>query len=626
MTDKKISQLPPAAPLTGAELVPIVQAGVTSQVTIDDIAARAASAGPAGADGADGAEGPQGPPGVDGAIGPQGPQGAIGPAGPPGADGAQGIQGEPGPTGADANVAAHEAAIDPHPQYQADLVSGITLKTVNGESLLGAGNLEIAGATDVDGNAVKLQIKSLTRAQLEAAATGGTLIEREPYLITDEGRLAVGISATEYSAFLLEGEGGAAADILRTPENLSPAPGSTSGLSSPLLICAAYYSSLSTPQDAAQFQLSASSDFSAPLHDSGTLPATDSYAVPDGALAVSTAYYWRARYRSLLGQWSDWSDPATFTTASEFSSYIPEPAPTPANFGDPFEGGFYAGMYWNQIAQSGANKTLATGVQTFTVADMDTTPIVYAGQMLEIRSRANPANKFIGTVTGASGTTLTLNVSSIGGSGTFSDWSVMSRFRNIVAPKASGDLAVAIKSTPTNLPAACQTLTEGWAATLAMVDAGNAAMYPAAHAVRALVINGKNDWFIPARDQHELSWRCLKAPVDGNHVGARLASAYDYTKDGSYGDSSDAHGVNRNSYPAGAAYTASEPAQTAAVAFRTGGAEAFEFGFAFYWSSSDFNTSNVWGQLWYGGFPGYQFTEYGKTTANRVRAVRRSII
>ena len=45
MTDKKISQLPPAAPLTGAELVPIVQAGVTAQTTIDDITARASTAG-----------------------------------------------------------------------------------------------------------------------------------------------------------------------------------------------------------------------------------------------------------------------------------------------------------------------------------------------------------------------------------------------------------------------------------------------------------------------------------------------------------------------------------------------------------------------------------------------------
>ena len=43
MTDKKISQLPPAAPLTGAELVPIVQAGGTVQTTVNQILADASA-------------------------------------------------------------------------------------------------------------------------------------------------------------------------------------------------------------------------------------------------------------------------------------------------------------------------------------------------------------------------------------------------------------------------------------------------------------------------------------------------------------------------------------------------------------------------------------------------------
>ena len=40
-------------------------------------------------------------------------------------------------------VAVHEAAGDPHPQYQVDLVSGTNIKTINSQSLLGAGNIEI---------------------------------------------------------------------------------------------------------------------------------------------------------------------------------------------------------------------------------------------------------------------------------------------------------------------------------------------------------------------------------------------------------------------------------------------------------------------------------------------------
>lgn len=41
-------------------------------------------------------------------------------------------------------------------------------------------------------------LKRGTRAQLEAAALAGQLIVGEPYLITDESRVAVGTSATTY--------------------------------------------------------------------------------------------------------------------------------------------------------------------------------------------------------------------------------------------------------------------------------------------------------------------------------------------------------------------------------------------------------------------------------------------
>lgn len=49
-----------------------------------------------------------------------------------------------------------------------------------------------------------VQIKRGTRAQLESAATGGTLKVGEPYLITDEQRLAVGLSTSTYKAAMRE--------------------------------------------------------------------------------------------------------------------------------------------------------------------------------------------------------------------------------------------------------------------------------------------------------------------------------------------------------------------------------------------------------------------------------------
>jgi hypothetical protein len=317
--------------------------------------------------------------------------------------------------------------------------------------------------------------------------------------------------------------------------------------------------------------------------------------------------------------------------------YIPTPTPTPANFGDPFEGGFYYGMTWEALSAyksttfvtCSQSKTLSTGTHAFTInVDMVATPVVYAGQTLEVRSRANPNNKFIGTVTNATVNVITLNVTSISGSGTFSDWSFMSRYRLIAAPKASGENAgIMLKNANTALPTACQTLTEGWAATMAMFTADTSTVYPAAHWARNLVINGFDDFFIPARDQLEPCWRNLKPVTNNNYVTANrpTGASFNYANNGSYGDTSPNHGTNNNSSPAGAAYTSAVPAQTAATAFRTGGAESFEFGSVYYWSSSEFNASFAWFQNWDSSYPGYQNFN-GKAKSYRVRAVRRSVI
>lgn len=80
---RKISQLPAATGVSGADQVALVQGGVTRRATI----ALVAAAGPTG---------PQGPTGDAGAVGPTGPQGA---AGTPGMSGNAGSQGATGPTG-----------------------------------------------------------------------------------------------------------------------------------------------------------------------------------------------------------------------------------------------------------------------------------------------------------------------------------------------------------------------------------------------------------------------------------------------------------------------------------------------------------------------------------------------
>lgn len=417
---------------------------------------------------------------------------------------------------------------------------------------------------------------------------------------------------------------------VRMPINVSPTAGATGVDAAPTLSGSAYLSLYGVAMSAAQFQVSTVADFATTAISTGDVAGTStSYAVTAGALVVNTVYYLRVRYKDAEGVYSDWSAPTSFTTALSFNQYITTPTATPGAFGDAFEGGFYAGMIWNELVQSASSTTVGTGSKVFTVPDMVVTPIVYAGQQLEVRSRANPANKMIGTVTLADGTALTLNITSVGGSGTFSDWSIMSRYRVIVAPKSSGEnSSVAYKNADTAAPAATGTLSEGRKATLAMVAADTSTVYPAAHWCKNLSIGGKTDWYLPARDELELCWRNLKPVTDSNYTTADRSSAAtpDYQNLGSYGGAETTHGLNKNSAPAGAAYTAGVPAQTAATAFRTGGAEAFVYGADFYLSSTEYNTTIAWVQYWHSSVPGRQLSAVTKVTPRYARAVRRSII
>lgn len=94
MATKKISQLTLATGVTGADVVPIVQGGVTKRVAVSTLAV-AGSTGPTGAAGVAGAAGSTGPAGIAGGIGSTGPTGSVGPTGSAGA-----ASTVPGPTGA----------------------------------------------------------------------------------------------------------------------------------------------------------------------------------------------------------------------------------------------------------------------------------------------------------------------------------------------------------------------------------------------------------------------------------------------------------------------------------------------------------------------------------------------
>jgi hypothetical protein len=103
MAQKKISQLTLATSVTGADLVPVVQGGVTKRAAVSSLGGIGAT-GPTGAAGSAGAAGVTGPAGTAGSVGSTGPTGAAGVAGGVGATGATGAAGAAstvtGPTGA----------------------------------------------------------------------------------------------------------------------------------------------------------------------------------------------------------------------------------------------------------------------------------------------------------------------------------------------------------------------------------------------------------------------------------------------------------------------------------------------------------------------------------------------
>ena len=314
-------------------------------------------------------------------------------------------------------------------------------------------------------------------------------------------------------------------------------------------------------------------------------------------LNAATLYYVRVRHRG-GNNTSEYSSIVNFITTNEFESYIATPTATPAAFGAPFEGGFYAGMIWNQATTSGSSATLSTGVKTFTVLDMTSTPIFYQFQEVEVRVLSSPTIRMFGTVFSAGSTTLKISVDRFDGfqGNAYNNWAIMVRYRIIVAPKSQGgqayDLRVAT-SVSTVLPDKCRSLTEGYESTQAMIRDG-VAKYPFANFCNNINtsptgINDYKDWYIPARDELELCFRNLRPNNQSTNTPARGTPIYSMRSTGEFPDQYDylgyesATGTNRNSIPPTISYYASRfqigperfPPQTTVPNFQQGGIEAF---------------------------------------------------
>lgn len=168
----------------------------------------------------------------------------------------------------------------------------------------------------------------------------------------------------------------------------------------------------------------------------------------------------------------------------------------------------------------------------------------------------------------------------------------------VVAPKTSGGENSSLNIKTINDPTVGTTsVHNGFANTAAMIAAG-AAQHPAANFCNNLVINGYDDWYLPARDELEICYRYLKPTTDGNDTS---------------------HGANSSSIPQTTNYTSGNPSQTSVTIFKTGNAEAFTA--TNYWSSSEYNSYTGWLQYFSSGYQDSHY--YGKNNSGYVRAVRR---
>ena len=189
------------------------------------------------------------------------------------------------------------------------------------------------------------------------------------------------------------------------------------------------------------------------------------------------------------------------------------------------------------------------------------------------------------------------------------------RYALILSPKAQGQSATTLMwKTENTASSGTDSKWDGWTNTLAMNDAS----HPAAQFTRSLMINGYDDWYLPAVDELELLYRYFKPSTHNNFVATQDWLDL-YANRRPYDPRS--FGYNPSSDPVGQEYTLDYPLQTGLTQFRVSGGE--DFAASSYWSSSEYGSTNSFGQSFGHGRQGGNSS---KATRRRVRAVRRLIL
>jgi uncharacterized delta-60 repeat protein len=204
---------------------------------------------------------------------------------------------------------------------QTELVSGTNIKTVNGTTLLGSGDLEIGGSVEISETAPS----DPDAGDLWWDSTSGTL---KIYYDDGASQQWVDASPTLQSDF-----GPKNVNIIDTPAGEQPEPDEVITLDETFeLVASAYSDNLGRDHTSSDWQISDDPAFGTTevesLNDTSNLT---SYEV-DGGISTEDTFYWRVRYRDSEGNVSAWSTPIEY-----------EVAPPPDTLGQSYGGGIYMG-------------------------------------------------------------------------------------------------------------------------------------------------------------------------------------------------------------------------------------------------------------------------------------------
>jgi hypothetical protein len=143
----------------------------------------------------------------------------------------------------------------------------------------------------------------------------------------------------------------------------------------------------------------------------------------------------------------------------------------------------------------------------------------------------------------------------------------------VVGPLSTAESSSKKYKNTNSATAGADSVIDGPQNTADIVADGDATVYPAAHFCNDLTTGGYSDWYMPAKNELEVCYYNLKPYTFSNSTSS---------------------GANSNAVPARASnYTAGDPAQTSAVIFRAGGAQAFGSVDIVYWSSTELSSSTA---------------------------------